>query len=147
MAKEGLVPRPAKKSEYELRFATAGAQKGWRDLVATMRNVMADTWDFLTTTPATRTPTNYPLHDKLGTIHRGGKTYERWQHKPNHSRKAGRTPLLHVPKTPVPDRRADRRMSVRMTLAARPDKARAEKPHDCKDLSERAERPKATMSF
>ena len=60
MAKEGLVPRPAKKSEYELRFATAGAQKGWRDLVATMRNVMADTWDFLTTTPATRTPTNYP---------------------------------------------------------------------------------------
>ena len=112
-----------------------------------MRNVMADTWDFLTTTPATRTPTNYPLHDKLGTIHRGGKTYERWQHKPNHSRKAGRTPLLHVPKTPVPDRRADRRMSVRMTLAARPDKARAEKPHDCKDLSERAERPKTTMSF
>ncbi|WKR20737.1 hypothetical protein [Actinomyces israelii] len=82
MAKEGLVPRPAKKSEYELRFATAGAQKGWRDLVATMRNVMADTWDFLTTTPATRTPTNYPLRDKLGTIHRGGKTYERWQHKP-----------------------------------------------------------------
>ena len=112
-----------------------------------MRNVMADTWDFLTTTPATRTPTNYPLRDKLGTIHRGGKTYERWQQKPNPSLKASRTPLLHVPKTPAPDRRADRRMSVRMTLAVRPDKARAEKPHDCKDLSERAERPKATMSF
>ena len=36
-----LVPRPAKKVEYDIRFASAGAKKGWRDLVATMRNPMA----------------------------------------------------------------------------------------------------------
>lgn len=82
MAKEKQVPRPTKKSEYEIRFASAGAQKGWRDLTATIRNAMADTWDFLTVSPLERTQTNYPLRDTLGTIHRGGKTYERWQHKP-----------------------------------------------------------------
>ncbi|HMS77061.1 hypothetical protein [Gordonia sp. (in: high G+C Gram-positive bacteria)] len=43
---------------------------------------MADTWDFLTTTPQVRTSTNYPLRDELSTIRRGDKTYERWQHKP-----------------------------------------------------------------
>ena len=46
-----LVPRPSKKVEYDIRFASAGAKKGWRDLVATMRNPMADAWDFLTRTP------------------------------------------------------------------------------------------------
>lgn len=82
MAKDNLVARPTKKSEYAIRFATAGAQKGWRDLVATIRNPMADTWDFLTRTPAERTPTNYPLRGELQWIRRGSARYERWQHKP-----------------------------------------------------------------
>ncbi|MEU9671881.1 hypothetical protein AB0E25_41625 [Streptomyces bobili] len=38
-----LVPRPPKKIECETRFATADAQKGWRDLVATIRNPMTET--------------------------------------------------------------------------------------------------------
>lgn len=38
-AKKGeLVPRPPKRIEYEIRFATGDSQKGWRDLVATIRN-------------------------------------------------------------------------------------------------------------
>ena len=82
MAKEEGVPRPAKKSEYTLLFASVGAKKGWRDLVATIRNPMTDTWDFLTRSPAEHTPTNYPLRGELGVIQRDGKTYERWQHKP-----------------------------------------------------------------
>lgn len=77
-----LVPRPPKKVEYEIRFATAEAQKGWRDLVATVRNPMADTWDFLTRAPLTTTPTNYRLKGQLGHLSRGGTTHERWQHKP-----------------------------------------------------------------
>lgn len=60
MAKETSVARPRKKSEYEIRFATTGAQKGWRDLIATILNPMADTWDFLTATPLAKTDTNYP---------------------------------------------------------------------------------------
>ncbi|MBN9747214.1 hypothetical protein DMP23_40020 [Amycolatopsis sp. A1MSW2902] len=82
-AKKGeLVPRPPKKIEYEIRFATTDALKGWRDLVATIRNAMADTWDFLTRTPEATTPANYRLKGELGTVQRGGKSYERWQHKP-----------------------------------------------------------------
>lgn len=51
-AKRGeLVPRPPKKIEYEIRYATADAAKGWQDLAATIRNPLADAWDFLTRTP------------------------------------------------------------------------------------------------
>ncbi len=83
MAGKGeLVPRPPKKIEYEIRFATTNAKKGWQDLAAAIRNPLADAWDFLTRTPLMNTPTNYPLRGELGTISRGGKTYERWQHKP-----------------------------------------------------------------
>lgn len=82
MAKEASVPRPVKKSEYVLKFATTQAQKGWRDLVATKRSTMSDTWDFLTRTPLARTPANYPLKGSLATVTRGGKSFERWQHKP-----------------------------------------------------------------
>lgn len=77
-----VVPRPPKKVEYEIRFATANARKGWQDLAASIRNPLADTWDFLTRTPLTKSPTNYPLRGELGKISRGGVTYERWQHKP-----------------------------------------------------------------
>ncbi|MFW6639651.1 hypothetical protein ACOALZ_06360 [Nocardiopsis algeriensis] len=81
-AKKGeLVPRPPKKVEYEIRFATADAKKGWRDLVATIRNPMTETWDFLTRTPLVTTRTNYRLKGELGTIQRGGTAHERRQHK------------------------------------------------------------------
>ena len=82
MAKDEPVARPTKKTEYTLRFATASAQKGWRDLVATIRNPMADTWDFLTRSPIEQTPTNYPLRAQLQFIQREGVQHERWQHKP-----------------------------------------------------------------
>jgi hypothetical protein len=82
-AKRGeLVPRPPKKIEYEIRYATAEAAKGWQDLAATIRNPLAEAWDFLTRSPLTKTPTNYPLRGELGAISRGGETHERWQHKP-----------------------------------------------------------------
>ena len=82
-AKRGeLVHRPPKKTEYEIRFATADARKKWQDLLATIRNPMSEAWDFLTRTPLATTPTNYRLRGELGTISRGGTTHERWQHKP-----------------------------------------------------------------
>lgn len=82
MPKESVVPRPPKKSEYVVKYATAQAEKGRRDLVATVRNPMSETWDFLTRTPLTITATNYPLEGSLGVITRGGRTFRRWQHKP-----------------------------------------------------------------
>lgn len=42
MATKTPVPRPRKKSEYELSFASNDAERGRRDLVATQRNAMAD---------------------------------------------------------------------------------------------------------
>lgn len=83
MAKDDLVSRPTKKAEYAIRFATVGAQKGWRDLRAMIFGPLADSWDFLTRTPTERTATNYPLKGEvLGVIVRGGKSHVRWQHKP-----------------------------------------------------------------
>lgn len=82
-AKKGdLVPRPPRKTEYEIRFATVDARRGWRDLAATIRNPLTESWDFLTRTPLSTTPTNYRLRGELGVISRDGTAYERWQHKP-----------------------------------------------------------------
>jgi hypothetical protein len=82
VAKQTPVSRPIKKSEHEILFASRQAEKGWRDLVATQRNAMADVWDFLTRTPTDVTPANYPLKGALGRVTYQGATYERWQHKP-----------------------------------------------------------------
>ena len=82
MAKGSKVDRPTKKSEYEIRFATAAAERGWNDLRASILGPLTDTWDFLTRTPQERTPTNYPLKGELQWVSRDGRTHERWQHKP-----------------------------------------------------------------
>lgn len=82
MARIEKVERPTKKSEYELRFASVQAKRGWTDLKATARNSLTDAWDFLTRTPQSTTPTNYRLRGELGVVTRGGSTHELWQHKP-----------------------------------------------------------------
>ncbi len=82
MARAERVERPTKKSEYEIRFASTSAQRGWTDLRATVLGPLADAWDFLTRTPLERTPTNYPLKGDLQWISRNGEKFERWQHKP-----------------------------------------------------------------
>lgn len=83
MAKEARIERPLRKAEYTIVAATASAQKGWRDLVATHRNLMVEAWEFLTSGPLVHTPTNYPLRDELGRVTRDGKTFARWQYKPS----------------------------------------------------------------
>jgi hypothetical protein len=82
MARIEKVERPTKKSEYELRFASVHARRGWTDLKATTRNSLTDAWDFLTRTPQSTTPNNYRLRGELGVVTRNGSTHERWQHKP-----------------------------------------------------------------
>lgn len=82
MGKESKVERPTKKSEYEIRFASAQAKKGWTDLSATIRNSLVDSWDFLTRTPQLETPFNYQLKGELGLVTRNGSSHDRWQHKP-----------------------------------------------------------------
>jgi len=71
MAKQTLVPRPAKKSEYVLKYATNQSEKGCRDLVATIRNPMSETWDFLTRTPLDENPEQLPARRIAGRDHSG----------------------------------------------------------------------------
>lgn len=82
MARDAIVPRPIRKSEYTIEVGTQQAKKGWTDLKATHRNVLVDVWEFLTVHPLERTATNYPLKGDLATVTRKGKTFQRWQHKP-----------------------------------------------------------------
>lgn len=82
MARNDRVERPTKKNEYQLCFASLQAKKGWVDLTATIRGPLADAWDFLTRTPLSVTPTNYPLKGDLATVVGDGATHDRWQHKP-----------------------------------------------------------------
>lgn len=83
MAKEQQANRPIKKNEYKIIAASMAAQKGWRDLVATHRNLMVEAWEFLTKNPLRNTPTNYPLKGELEHITRNGKQHIRWQYKPS----------------------------------------------------------------
>ena len=61
------VPRPLKKAEYQIQFATRQAEKGWADLLATTRNAVVDAWDFLTRTPMAPSETNHPMRAQLAT--------------------------------------------------------------------------------
>ena len=45
MTKKRDVHLPIKRSEYVIRFGSNNAANGWRDLVATKRDAMADVWD------------------------------------------------------------------------------------------------------
>lgn len=83
MGKEQQVNRPIRKSEYTIVAASTAAQKGWRDLAGTHRNLMVEVWEFLTTHPLNHTPTNYPLKGELANVVRNGVAHVRWQHKPS----------------------------------------------------------------
>jgi hypothetical protein len=75
------VPRPTKRTEYEIEFATRQAEKGWRDLCATMRSAMADAWDGLTRDPLAENRTCHGLKGSLATVADGGLSHDRRQYE------------------------------------------------------------------
>ena len=79
--KAAAVPRPRKKAEYAILFATRQATKGWQDLLATTHNAIVDAWDFLTKTPDLESPRNHRLKGDLATVTHAGRTHDRWQHE------------------------------------------------------------------
>lgn len=83
MAKNAVVPRPKKKAEYDIIFGGSQAEKGWRDLKATIPNPLTDTWEFLTKTPTlVILGKNNTMRDDMAFVKVNGKSYRRWQHKP-----------------------------------------------------------------
>lgn len=82
MAKRGAaVPRPLKKSEYQIRFGTRAAEKGWQDMFSSARKALVDAWDFLTSNPQRRCDRCYPLSGNLAKVTLAGTTFTRWQYK------------------------------------------------------------------
>lgn len=75
------VPRPLKRAEYTIHFATRQAEKGWTDLLGTTRNAVVDAWDFLTRTPRASSERNHQLKGQLATVEREGTAHERWQYE------------------------------------------------------------------
>ncbi|MEU2258612.1 hypothetical protein [Nocardia xishanensis] len=81
MSRQRDVPRPTKRTEYEIVFITSEAQKGWTDCLAAARNAMVDAWDLLTREPEVRSARLYPLKGELRYGSYRGQTYERYQYK------------------------------------------------------------------
>lgn len=82
MSKRGsAVPRPLKRTEWEIVFATRDAEKGWTDLLATARNATIDAWNTLTSEPLTETPRLYQLKALYAYGTYEGRTYARYQYK------------------------------------------------------------------
>ncbi|BAH55525.1 MULTISPECIES: hypothetical protein [Rhodococcus] len=79
--KDGPVPRPIKRVEWHLVFATRDAAKGWTDLLATARNATVDAWDTLTREPIVETSRLYQLKGDYAYGTYQGRTYARYQYK------------------------------------------------------------------
>lgn len=73
------MPRPVRTTEYSLVFLTRAAESGWRDLVATQRNAVADAWDRLTSDPLTEDLACHALRGELGTVVHSGRAWTRRQ--------------------------------------------------------------------
>lgn len=82
MPKNPEAERPTEKSEHEIRFASAQTQRGWLNLESTIKDPLADDWDFLTGTPLAVTSTNYHFRGEHAVTTRKGSIYDRWQYKP-----------------------------------------------------------------
>lgn len=79
--KSRAVPRPLKKAEFRIQFATSQAEKGWCDLLATTSNAVVDAWDFLTRTPQESSLRCHQLKGELARVSHRGETHERWQYE------------------------------------------------------------------
>jgi len=75
------VPRPVRRTEYEIEFATRQAEKGWQDLRATMLSALTEAWDMLTRDPLAENRTCHGLKGTLATIVDAGTSHERRQYE------------------------------------------------------------------
>lgn len=78
----GAVPRPIKRAEFEIVHITRQAEVGWRDGLATYRNVLADAWERLTKDPTREDGERvYRLKGDLAMGSYQGRTFDRYQYK------------------------------------------------------------------
>lgn len=81
MSSKSGVPRPIKKTEFQILFASSSAEKGWRDLRAVRLNELADAWDTLTRNPEVDTVLCSSMRGALAVVTYQGKNFQRRQLK------------------------------------------------------------------
>jgi hypothetical protein len=75
------VPRPYRKSDFEIFFTSPKTEKKWNDLFASRRNDLTSAWEFLTNSPTRETPLFDELDGNLATVEFEGMLYQRYQLK------------------------------------------------------------------
>jgi hypothetical protein len=75
------VPRPSKRSDYQIVFAGAGVEREWANCLAAARNAVCDAWDALTSDPLMVTPRQYQLRGSEATKTYQGATLPQWEYK------------------------------------------------------------------
>jgi hypothetical protein len=75
------VPRPYRKSDFEIFFTSPKTEKKWNDLFATRRNDLTSAWEFLTDNPTRETALFSEMDGKLATVEFEGMLYQRYQLK------------------------------------------------------------------
>jgi mRNA-degrading endonuclease RelE of RelBE toxin-antitoxin system len=76
------VAPPPTGDEWDLRFGTTEAAKGWVDLCAQARNVIREAFDLMRSGPRPpEDPTHYRLRGDLSTRRWNGRDLEQWQIK------------------------------------------------------------------
>lgn len=75
------VAPPAPRDEWEVRFGTNEAAKGWEDLCRQAPGNTARAWQALRAEPAPTpaTPRHHPLKGGLATAPHGGRALPQWQ--------------------------------------------------------------------
>ncbi len=81
MSREQPLPRPLRKTEYEIVLTNSRAEKGWRDMLATARNASVGAWQRLTISPEEQSDRQYPMKGDLATGTYQGRQLVRWQYK------------------------------------------------------------------
>lgn len=79
MTGKGAVPRPVKSTEFAIEFGSREAAKGWRDLLATQKNALADAWTRLATDPLSDDQRCHALKGRLARIDRAGQSHAQRQ--------------------------------------------------------------------
>lgn len=79
--KKETVPRPLRRSEYEIVFGTSNARKGWIDILAVQRNTVVAAWERLTTSPLADDTTCHGMKGDLEFVTHKGTTHRRRQYE------------------------------------------------------------------
>jgi mRNA-degrading endonuclease RelE of RelBE toxin-antitoxin system len=75
------VAPPPIKGEWDVRFGTSEAAKGWQELCAQLASTTREACEQMRANPRPQDATHYRLRGALATRQFGGRTLDQWQIK------------------------------------------------------------------